>query len=126
MANKVIHPEHYNKNGMETIDVIKASMNPEEFKGFLTGNVIKYLGRYPYKNGVEDLEKAKWYLEKLIDETDTDERLAETKSEDGVDVTVVSGPNETYKVYRYDPETKLLTVTEHTGHKSDLYTGKEM
>jgi len=47
-------------------------MTPEEFRGFLRGNVIKYIARYKDKNGVEDLLKAKHYLEKLIEEESKD------------------------------------------------------
>lgn len=61
-------PEHYNKSGIECIQAIEASMTREEFLGFLKGTVIKYLWRYRYKhNPLEDLNKAKWYLNKLID-----------------------------------------------------------
>jgi primase-polymerase (primpol)-like protein len=61
----VNHPIHYNKSGIETIDAIKAMTN-EGFEYYLQGNIMKYLWRYKYKNGVEDLEKAQWYLNKLI------------------------------------------------------------
>jgi hypothetical protein len=60
-----INPSHY-KNAIETIDAIEASMTPEAFKGYLKGNVIKYVTRYEKKNGLEDLNKANWYLSKLI------------------------------------------------------------
>ena len=68
--NNVEHPSHYNQNGTETIEVIKAGMSAEQFEGFLVGNVIKYISRYKYKNGVEDLEKARFYLDKLVDVTE--------------------------------------------------------
>lgn len=64
--NNVEHPSHYNKNGLETLDVIKGTMSGEQFEGFLVGNVIKYIARYKFKNGVEDLKKARFYLDKLI------------------------------------------------------------
>jgi len=61
-------PQHYNEGGIEAIDAIKASMSLTQFKGYLKGNVLKYVWRYSYKNKpVEDLNKAKWYLQKLID-----------------------------------------------------------
>jgi hypothetical protein len=60
-----INPDHY-KNSVETIDAIEASMTPEAFRGYLKGNVIKYVTRYEKKNGLEDLKKADWYLSKLI------------------------------------------------------------
>lgn len=63
--DQVQHPSHYNDGGVECIDAIEASMTPEEFIGFLKGNVIKYLWRYRLKNGLQDLKKADWYLTKL-------------------------------------------------------------
>ena len=68
MENIVTRPEHYRKNKIDTIEIIKNSMPEEAFKGFLNGNIIKYVCRYRYKNKVEDLRKAKWYLERLIKE----------------------------------------------------------
>ena len=60
-------PQHYNEGGIEAIDAITASMSLNEFKGYLKGNVLKYVWRYAYKKKpLEDLNKAKWYLEKLI------------------------------------------------------------
>ena len=67
----VNHPPHYNKAGIETIDAIKA-MTDEGFEYYLQGNIMKYLWRYRYKNGVEDLKKAQWYLTKLIDVVEND------------------------------------------------------
>ena len=58
-------PAHYNKSGIETIDMIE-SVTGDGFEAYLQGNILKYLCRYKYKNGVEDLEKAKWYLNRLI------------------------------------------------------------
>ena len=66
-TSKVDHPSHYNQGGVETIDNIK-SITGEGFEGYLLGNTVKYIGRYKYKNGVEDLHKAVWHLEKLIKE----------------------------------------------------------
>ena len=69
MGDVVNHPDHYTKslNGIECIEAIEASMSDEEFKGYLKGNVLKYLWRYRKKNKPkEDLEKANWYLNKLI------------------------------------------------------------
>lgn len=64
----VEHPSHYaGKGGIECIDAIRASMSTEEFCGYCKGNVLKYAWRYAGKNGVEDLEKAKVYLNWLIE-----------------------------------------------------------
>ena len=51
--------------GVECIDAIKSSLSPEQFKGYLKASIIKYLWRYEKKNGLEDLEKADWFLRKL-------------------------------------------------------------
>ena len=61
-----INPEHYKTGGIETIDYLKAKLSPEELKGFLKGNIIKYLSRAEQKNGAEDYKKASWYMEQLV------------------------------------------------------------
>ena len=65
----VNHPSHYKaKNGMEVIDVIEAfTANLEGYEATHTGNVIKYICRWKEKNGLEDLKKARWYLNRLIE-----------------------------------------------------------
>ena len=65
--DNVNHPKHYCKGGLECIQVIKAQLTPEQNKGYLYGNVLKYMWRWPEKNGIEDLRKAKHYLEWLIE-----------------------------------------------------------
>ena len=61
-------PSHYASGGIECIDAIKASMSHEAFLGYLKGNVQKYMWRYEKKvNPSEDLKKARWYLDKLIE-----------------------------------------------------------
>lgn len=62
-----INPSHYKRLPKETIERIKDNLTPKEFKGYLKGNILKYLDRYQDKNGVEDLKKANWYLNKLIE-----------------------------------------------------------
>ena len=64
----VNHPVHYCRGGIECIDAIRGSMSAEAYRGFLKGNVMKYVFRYEAKNGIEDLRKAQWYLERLIGE----------------------------------------------------------
>ena len=70
MANNdpVNHPAHYiADDGIERIDAIEATLTPEEFRGYLRGQVIKYTWRCNYKGKrLEDLEKAEWYLKKYI------------------------------------------------------------
>ena len=63
----VNHPPHYNQSGVECIDAISAATG-NNFKYYLQGNIMKYLWRFDYKGkAVEDLNKAKWYLDKLIE-----------------------------------------------------------
>ena len=57
----VDHPAHYAGNGIEAIDVIEAWE-----LGFCEGNVVKYLARWQTKGGIEDLRKARWYLDRFI------------------------------------------------------------
>ena len=65
--NAVNHPSHYCTGGIECIDVIKAtSQGMNGIEAFCHGNAMKYLFRWKQKNGVEDLKKAKWYLDRLI------------------------------------------------------------
>ena len=66
--DNVQHPTHYTTGGIECIQAIKASMSPEEYQGYLKGNLQKYVWRYRHKNGVEDLKKAQVYLNWLIAE----------------------------------------------------------
>ena len=71
MANNdpVNHPAHYTADdGIECIDAIEATLTPEEFRGYLRGQVIKYVWRCNYKGKrLEDLEKAEWYLKRYIE-----------------------------------------------------------
>ncbi len=64
--SQVNHPKHYRSGDLECIDAIEAQMSAEEFRGFLKGNVLKYLWREKHKGGTESLCKAQWYLDKLI------------------------------------------------------------
>lgn len=59
---------HYTVNGIQPIQIMKANMTKEEYRGFLEGNILKYPLRYKHKNGLEDLKKAKTYLSWLIED----------------------------------------------------------
>ena len=65
-AENVNHPSHYTQGGIECIEAIRASMPPEGFQDYCKGNVLKYIWRWRDKGGVEDLEKAKVYLQWAI------------------------------------------------------------
>lgn len=58
---------HYTSKAIQPWDAMQAWMSEEEFAGFLRGNVIKYVARCSDKGGVEDLQKARHYLDKLIE-----------------------------------------------------------
>ena len=64
--DNVNHPPHYNQAGIECLDAIEAATG-DGFEHYLQGNILKYLWRYRYKNGIEDLKKAQFYLNKLIE-----------------------------------------------------------
>jgi hypothetical protein len=65
----VSHPPHYqSETGLEVIDVIEAfTFDLKGIEATDTGNILKYICRWKNKNGLQDLEKAKWYLQHLID-----------------------------------------------------------
>lgn len=65
--DNVNKPTHYHKNGIDVIGFSEAQFSKEEQKGFHRINAIKYITRYDRKNGVEDLRKAKFYIDKLIE-----------------------------------------------------------
>lgn len=58
-------PAHYGNGSIECIEYIEDFLTTEEFIGYLRGNIAKYLHRFRYKNGLEDLRKAEWYLNRL-------------------------------------------------------------
>ena len=67
MQDMINNPLHYNTSEIECIDAIEAMLG-DEFPAYLQGNITKYLWRFKNKNGLEDLKKAQWYLNKLINE----------------------------------------------------------
>ena len=69
--DNVNHPSHYTQGGIECYKAIKASMTPEAYKGYLKGNILKYVWRYEKKGSkIENLRKAEWYLKELIKEVE--------------------------------------------------------
>jgi len=61
-----INPNYYKNKPIETIEIIRNELTSDEFRGYLKGQVWKYLSRHRGKNGFEDLQKAKWYMDYLI------------------------------------------------------------
>ena len=91
----VSHPSHYqSKSGLEVINVIEAfTEGLEGIEAVDTGNAIKYICRWKDKNGVQDLEKAMWYIQHLID------NLKKEDEEKRVELTL-----EKYRAYMYGNE----------------------
>lgn len=70
-----INPDHYKQGKVECIDALEAAtINKTGIEAVCTANVIKYLWRYEAKNGIEDVKKAQWYLEKLIEKLKADQK----------------------------------------------------
>lgn len=68
-SDMVSHPRHYTQGGIECIDALKAAtVGKRGIEAVCVANVIKYLWRYEEKNGIEDVRKAKWYIERLLKE----------------------------------------------------------
>jgi hypothetical protein len=74
MSDAVNKPSHYNQGSIECIEAMKIVLTPEEFRGYLKGNVFKYLWREKDKNGIEDIRKGKSYFDRLIDLVDESEQ----------------------------------------------------
>ena len=65
MKDPVNHPDHYTSGNIECLDAIKAALG-DNYKYYVQGNVLKYIWRFNHKNGLEDLKKARFYLDDLI------------------------------------------------------------
>lgn len=65
--DEVNHPEHYTHGGsVECIEAIESQLTPEEYRGYLKGCIAKYIWREKHKGGIQSLQKAQWYLTRLI------------------------------------------------------------
>jgi len=75
VKDNVNHPSHYTQGAIECIDAIKeATKGLFGIEAVCTGNIIKYVWRWKFKNGVEDLYKADWYLQRLINEVTSNKK----------------------------------------------------
>lgn len=74
-AKNAINPAHYTQGKVQCIDAIEAATcGLTGVEGFLVGNIVKYLWRWKHKNGMQDLQKAEWYLQRLIRQVGHDQR----------------------------------------------------
>lgn len=64
---KQVGGTHYKDLPIQPWEYMESLMSPAQFEGYLRGNVIKYISRYPEKAGLQDLQKAQHYLAKLIE-----------------------------------------------------------
>lgn len=64
--DSVTEPPHYKNLAIDTLELMSVNFSDEAYMGFLEGNVLKYVMRYKMKNGMQDLRKAQYYLELLI------------------------------------------------------------
>lgn len=79
--DNVNSPSHYTQAGIECIDAITAAVSGKSgIEAVCVANVIKYLWRYELKNGVEDVKKAQWYLNRLVSELDASPECGHTWS----------------------------------------------
>lgn len=70
-----INPPHYKTGRFEVIEIMEDKMSHEQFKGYLQGNVLKYVLRHEHKGKpIEDLKKAQWYLTKLIETLENNDK----------------------------------------------------
>jgi len=73
MTDPVNHPEHYTSGNIECLDAIKSALG-DNYKYYVQGNLIKYVWRFNHKNGLQDLQKAQFYLNDLIHTYDDPEQ----------------------------------------------------
>lgn len=112
MKDNINHPDHYKTSkGLETIDVIEAFT--ENLSGSLatdTGNILKYICRWSKKNGLEDLRKAKWYLEHLIGSVDKASNDESNHSNSSWDAVISSLDDGSYKTKFHIGDVRLLDL----------------
>lgn len=71
----VNHPQHYTQGKVECIDAIESAVaGLKGIEAVCTGHVIRYIWRWPHKNGLQDLKKCRYYLDKLINKVESEEK----------------------------------------------------
>ena len=109
----VSHPKHYIRGGMETIDVITAfTEGLEGIEAYDTGAILKYICRWQQKGGVQDLEKAMWYTQHLIDHVraEAGRKYVGEVVRDSETATFVKGTNGYWRIVKNGDE----SVTKET------------
>lgn len=105
--DNVNHPAHYTAGGIECIDAIAAALTcqTDPMHAWLTGQVLKYMWRWPLKNGLEDLKKARFYLDRLIADVERKNKERATESRMG---DTENAPREKLISKELSPEAKRL------------------
>ena len=80
MTDYVNSPPNNKSGNKECIDAIEESMTAEAFKGYLKGNIQKYMWRYESKKGLQDVLKAQWYLNRLVKTLEKEETLEDART----------------------------------------------
>lgn len=95
--NKPLKPSYYSSNGHDLFDRFETGLlTSDEVRGFYKGNVIKYLIRYQNKNGVEDLNKAATYLDRL---TKFEQKISNQKSAEALNRISERTDNSDWRLY---------------------------
>lgn len=107
MNDNVNHPIHYTQGGIECIECIKsATVSKTGIEAFCVGNAIKYLFRYENKNGLEDVKKAQFYINRLIQEL-------ETKQTESLNAQILETKAKEY-MYNYPVDHKITELKNNT------------
>lgn len=72
MSDNVNHPSHYTRGKIECLNAIEEALGTDGFISYLQGNILKYVWRFKHKNGLEDLKKAAFYLNRMISTIEAD------------------------------------------------------
>lgn len=101
MKDMINHPDHYKtENGLETIDVIEAfTEGLQGGEATNTGNILKYMCRWKKKNGLEDLKKAQWYLNRLIDLVESRQEKEMLSTSSAASATTAHNENKNGRFY---------------------------
>lgn len=101
MKDNINHPDHYKtENGLETIDVIEAfTEGLQGGEATNTGNILKYMCRWKKKNGLEDLKKAQWYLNRLIDLVESRQEKEMLSTSSATSTTTAHNENKNGRFY---------------------------
>ena len=81
MSDNINHPSHYETEGIECIEAMEITQGREAVKSFCLCNAYKYLWRHKNKNGLEDLKKARWYMDRYITMQDEDDKAIRAEVE---------------------------------------------